>query len=299
MNQTYHYNADGKSVGPVTVDDLIDLLHEEKISPSTKIIPSEKFKEEKTTEWKPLENHEGEFLNYIKKNYEFPKKPEKEQTKEEPKMTEMEIAILRNQKNMMKPPATETKEYKYSEKHKRYITTDESMEYDFIKKEWKPIIVISKESIANQMSIYDVKPEKKTKKRRIEEVSNNKINLPEAKKQKVEETSKESESITCVYVSGLPKDITFQEMESFFGKCGLIRVSNDEDRIPQIKLYKDDKGVPKGDGIVNYLQSPSVTLALQILDETEIRRGYKVKIERAKFQSSIEGGKKKEKEKSK
>lgn len=48
----------------------------------------------------------------------------------------------------------------------------------------------------------------------------------------------------------------------------------------KIKLYYNEHGEPKGDGRCTYLKVESVQLALQILDETEIRPGFTVHIER-------------------
>jgi HIV Tat-specific factor 1 len=41
---------------------------------------------------------------------------------------------------------------------------------------------------------------------------------------------------TSVYITGLPTDITFEEMKEAFGKCGLMKLGDDGQ--PRIKLYK-------------------------------------------------------------
>lgn len=51
----------------------------------------------------------------------------------------------------------------------------------------------------------------------------------------------------------------------------------------KVKLYKDNQGNLKGDGLCCYLKRESVELALKLLDEDEIR-GYKLHVEVAKFQ---------------
>ncbi|EDQ92707.1 uncharacterized protein MONBRDRAFT_35744 [Monosiga brevicollis MX1] len=115
------------------------------------------------------------------------------------------------------------------------------------------------------------------------------------------------DTVNChVYVTGLPlvgapstvplgvracshvccharvKDITLEEFTAFMRKAGII--NEDAHGEPKIKLYTDEHGEPKGDGKCTYLRVESVELALQLLDETEIRPGFKVKIQRAVFQ---------------
>ena len=47
---------------------------------------------------------------------------------------------------------------------------------------------------------------------------------------------------------------------------------------PRIKLYKDDKNNLKGDALITYLKEESVTLACQLLDDTDLRPGKESKI---------------------
>ncbi|GAB1600498.1 HIV Tat-specific factor 1 homolog [Argonauta hians] len=85
-----------------------------------------------------------------------------------------------------------------------------------------------------------------------------------------------------VYVSGLPLDITDEEFLTIMKKCGLI-MHDPMKRAAKIKLYKDDKGQPKGDGLCCYIKPESVSLALQILDGYDVR-GKTIKVEMAKFE---------------
>jgi len=93
---------------------------------------------------------------------------------------------------------------------------------------------------------------------------------------------------TIVYVTGLPSDITMDEMKTHFEKCGLIK-EDFETGQPKIKIYKDEQGNPKGDAFVAYYKPESVPLAIQILDETEIKPGFKIKIEEAHFEGKAGG----------
>jgi HIV Tat-specific factor 1 len=49
-----------------------------------------------------------------------------------------------------------------------------------------------------------------------------------------------------VYVTGLPFDVTVDELKAVMKKGGIIK--EEEDGTPKIKLYKDANGIPKGDG---------------------------------------------------
>lgn len=57
---------------------------------------------------------------------------------------------------------------------------------------------------------------------------------------------------TAIYVSGLPLDITMDELTELFNKCGLI--ARDERGKDKIKLYKDTNGQPKGDALCIYIK---------------------------------------------
>lgn len=57
---------------------------------------------------------------------------------------------------------------------------------------------------------------------------------------------------TAIYVSGLPLDITMEELMQLFTKCGLI--ARDEGGRDKIKLYKDANGEPKGDALCTYIK---------------------------------------------
>lgn len=86
---------------------------------------------------------------------------------------------------------------------------------------------------------------------------------------------------TAIYVSGLPLDITMEELTQLFTKCGLL--ARDEKGKDKIKLYKDSNGEPKGDALCTYIKVESVDLALKILDGSQIR-GKTLSVQRAKFQ---------------
>ncbi|KAL4648269.1 HIV Tat-specific factor 1-like [Arapaima gigas] len=102
---------------------------------------------------------------------------------------------------------------------------------------------------------------------------------------------------TNVYVSGLPPDITPDEFVEVMSKCGIIMRDPITEQY-KIKLYKDDQGNLKGDGLCCYLKRESVALAERLLDETEIR-GYQLHVEAAHFQLKGQYDASKKKKKSK
>ena len=58
---------------------------------------------------------------------------------------------------------------------------------------------------------------------------------------------------TNVYVSGLPEDMTSEEFEELMRKYGLVMYDPFTHK-PKIKLYKDENGANKGDGLCCYIK---------------------------------------------
>ncbi|EJT42261.1 CUS2-like protein [Saccharomyces kudriavzevii IFO 1802] len=93
---------------------------------------------------------------------------------------------------------------------------------------------------------------------------------------------KNSSKSSSVYISGLPTDrITKDELTKQFSKYGKIRINRDEE--PLCKLYVNDEGVPKGDALIIYSKEESVTLAVDMMDES-IFLGNKIRVEKAQFE---------------
>jgi len=102
-----------------------------------------------------------------------------------------------------------------------------------------------------------------------------------------------------IYIQGLPRDTTVEELHAFCSKTGILEL-HPETQLPKIKLYRnndnggDDDVVIKGDASVCYARPESVDLAIQLLDDAPFRPNvsvtdFKVKIQRAKFEQRGDG----------
>jgi len=80
--------------------------------------------------------------------------------------------------------------------------------------------------------------------------------------------------------------VSDEEFESYFKKAGLI-AKDPVTLQPKLKIYRDEEGIPKGDGLVTFLKEPSIQNAFQILDGFDFRppENYIVKLELAKFEN--------------
>lgn len=75
--------------------------------------------------------------------------------------------------------------------------------------------------------------------------------------------------------------MTVEEAREFFEKAGIIRLDPHSGE-PKIKIYFDDKGIPKGDALISYAKEESIDLAMELLNNRDFRPGKKVTIERVK-----------------
>merc|ERR1712228_922895 len=103
-----------------------------------------------------------------------------------------------------------------------------------------------------------------------------KTNVQKKKKRKKSKKRKREKVARSIFVSGLPLNITLDEISAFFGKAGVIATDIYKKGKKKIALYGD------GNGLITFYQPYSVKLALDILDETQIKNGYPVHIKAAK-----------------
>jgi HIV Tat-specific factor 1 len=127
-------------------------------------------------------------------------------------------------------------------------------EYDDELGQWNP--VPDKEEMEQQQKAYE--------KRKPESDGNR-----DRKKTKTEQP-KAPKPTSAVYVSELPVDITFGELEQTFSRFGVI-AEDLKTGEKKIRLYKDEEGRPKGDALVIYFKPESVPLAVELMDDTKIR----------------------------
>jgi len=76
---------------------------------------------------------------------------------------------------------------------------------------------------------------------------------------------------TVVYVTNLPRDAEVNELLERFGKCGVIE--EDDEGEPKVKMYAREDGSFSGEALVVFFKPDSVTLALNLMDEAELRLG--------------------------
>lgn len=72
-------------------------------------------------------------------------------------------------------------------------------------------------------------------------------------------------------MTGLPTDTDPDELVERFSKCGVIE--EDDKGEPKIKMYANEDGTFNGEALIVYFKEDSVTLAVSLLDEDELRRG--------------------------
>ena len=81
-----------------------------------------------------------------------------------------------------------------------------------------------------------------------------------------------------IYIQGLPDDITENELKEYFVRCGVVRLDPHTGK-EQIRIYTDESGKPKGDARIGYMMMESIDMAIEMLNETEIRPGHKILVQ--------------------
>lgn len=85
-------------------------------------------------------------------------------------------------------------------------------------------------------------------------------------------------------MTNLPLDAQINELAERFGKCGVIE--EDDEGGPKIKMYAREDGSFSGDALVVFFKEDSVTLAMNLMDEAELRLGEattRMKVQKAEF----------------
>ncbi|KAF8200842.1 hypothetical protein BJ912DRAFT_947355 [Pholiota molesta] len=160
------------------------------------------------------------------------------------------------------------------------------LEYDPVKSSWVPLVdddLISRQQAAYSVAGVDEETpaapvlKRESKKRKAEEdytsaTDAGGISIKRGKGDKKDKPQGERKSKnTAVYVTGLPPDTEVEEIIERFSKCGVIE--EDENGEPKVKMYARDDGTFSGEALVVYFKEDSVTLALTLLEDAELRLG--------------------------
>ncbi|EJD52695.1 hypothetical protein AURDEDRAFT_111297 [Auricularia subglabra TFB-10046 SS5] len=166
-----------------------------------------------------------------------------------------------------------------------------TMEWDMVKSAWVP--VVDDELLKKQQAAYSVAGvdeeapalEPRAKKRKKEEDPDLPVNIKRPKKGGASAAPRPQVSKnTAVYVTGLPPDATKDEVVERFSKFGLIM--EDDEGAPKVKMYARDDGSFNGEALVVYFKEESVTLAVTMLDDAELRVGIdktRMSVQKADF----------------
>ncbi|EUD65353.1 hypothetical protein C922_04296 [Plasmodium inui San Antonio 1] len=113
----------------------------------------------------------------------------------------------------------------------------------------------------------------------------------ERKKKKMEEGLCDKKvKNSCIYITGLPSDITREEIHSVFKKAGIIKIDA-ETTEPKIKIYYDENNQVKGDALVTYVYTQSVDIAIKYFDNFYLRQDCIIRVEKAQFNKKKEASK--------
>lgn len=133
---------------------------------------------------------------------------------------------------------------------------------------------------------------KRAKKRKEPEdyTSATPLSGPSTKRGKNEEAKQPHSKNTAVYVTNLPFDTEVEEIVERFGKFGVIE--EDDQGEPKVKMYTTEGGTFSGEALVVYFKEESVLLAINLLDDAELRVGESstvMKVQRAEFKHKFTG----------
>ncbi|KAI0997851.1 hypothetical protein K3495_g10339 [Podosphaera aphanis] len=166
----------------------------------------------------------------------------------------------------------------FSKLDNKFILVQEDgteFEFDNAIKRWIPVVdeaLLEEQQLAYKVAGVDENvPVEIVKKKRKKEYVNGEDNNGRAVK--ATKAPLPPKANTAVYVTGLPQDVTVEELHALFSrKCGVIAEEIDSGK-PRIKLYTDEKGDFKGDALIVFFKPPSVNMAIMLLDDTEFRLG--------------------------
>eukprot|EP01029_Cantina_marsupialis_P001302 TRINITY_DN11081_c0_g1_i1.p1 TRINITY_DN11081_c0_g1~~TRINITY_DN11081_c0_g1_i1.p1 ORF type:complete len:506 (+),score=173.53 TRINITY_DN11081_c0_g1_i1:142-1659(+) len=177
-----------------------------------------------------------------------------------------------------------------TESEKRY-TTAEGTKFEWNEEE-KQFEKVSEFSTSVGENVETAKPED-TKNQEGEQKNNNSENKNEngknpvkrKRKRKKKEGWVKKKNHNWIYVTGLPSDVTENELLEFFKRCGAIMGDIFNNNKPRIKLYRDEMGESKGDAKLCFVKPEAVEMAINMLDGGVFREdGTRIKVTKADFQ---------------
>ncbi|KAJ7497288.1 hypothetical protein FB451DRAFT_223793 [Mycena latifolia] len=181
------------------------------------------------------------------------------------------------------------------------------MEYDAVKGSWIPLV--DEDLVKRQQAAYSVAGvdeetpaapvlARESKKRKEPEdytsatpVSEAGPSIKRGRTDKEKNPGERKSKNTAVYVTGLPLDTEPDELVERFSKCGVVE--EDDEGEAKVKMYAKEDGTFSGEALVVYFKEDSVVLALNILDDAELRLGDPstvMKVARADFGHKNAGG---------
>ena len=87
--------------------------------------------------------------------------------------------------------------------------------------------------------------------------------------------------MSAIYITNLPLDVTIDEVYDHFGQIGIIQDDKKNRGRARIKIYTNEDGSLKGDGIVYYADDTSAAAAIEWFNNTDFRDGYVIGVQLA------------------
>lgn len=172
------------------------------------------------------------------------------------------------------------------------------MEFDAAKGSWVP--VLDDDLVKRHQAAYSVPgvdesapaaPVLKRENKKRKEIDYTSATVPDEVPNKRKKDAERKSKNTAVYVTGLPPDTEAEELATRFSRCGVLEEDDEGD--PKVKMYAREDGTFNGEALVVYFKEDSVLLALNILDDAELRVGdpnTRMTVKKADFSSKGNAG---------